>query len=142
MALLLVWGIVKRLRKLFKDQRFRFIFAGGANTAFSTVIFSALVLLFGQTVPAAIDVAIAWIVAIVAFFFVYRCWVFRAPGKICVDFVRFCGVNSAGLLFNFSVVAVLVDGVGLPAIPIQVCVTIMVAMFNYFAHKYFSFRRC
>lgn len=128
------------LQRLFKDQRFLFLMVGGANTAFSTMLFAALIV-FLPSIPASVSVCIAWAVALLLFFFVYRRLVFRVRGHVWLDLARFAGVNVFGLLVHVGCLLVLVDLAGLPAIPVQVTTTVVVVAFNYLAHKYFSFRR-
>ena len=129
------------LLKIVKDPRILFLLVGGANTVFSTALFAALVIVLGSGVPASVSVLIAWVVSLVCVFFVYRRLVFRVSGHVWRDLVRFAGVNSVSLLANLGLITVLVDVSGLPAIPTQIGITCVIVVFNYLAHKHFSFRR-
>lgn len=129
------------LQRLIRDQRLLFLLVGGANTAFSTALFAGLVLLFGPGVPSAVSLTIAWVVSLLLVFNVYRHLVFRVSGHALRDFLRFVSVNLASFLVNAGALTLLVEILGLPAIPVQIVITIAVAVFNYFGHKYFSFRR-
>nr|WP_269450866.1 GtrA family protein [Stenotrophomonas sp. MMGLT7] len=114
---------------------------GGANTAFSTALFAGLVLLLGPEVPSVVSLGVAWVVSLVLVFFVYRRLVFRVTGNGWRDFLRFTSVNVGSLLLNMGALALLADVLGLPPIPVQIAITVLVVIFNYVGHKYFSFRR-
>ncbi|MCU1086401.1 GtrA family protein [Stenotrophomonas maltophilia] len=129
------------LQRLIKDQRVLFLLVGGANTAFSTALFAGLVLLLGPDMPSVASLGIAWVVSLVLVFFVYRRLVFRVSGNGWRDFLRFTSVNVGSLLLNMGALALLSDVLGLPAIPTQIAITVLVVIFNYVGHKYFSFRR-
>lgn len=129
------------LLRLVKDQRVLFLIVGGANTVFSTALFAALVLMLGPSVPSAISLGIAWAVSLVLVFFVYRRLVFRVSGNAWRDFLRFTSVNIGSLLLNALALTLLADVAGLPPIPTQIVITVMVVVFNYVGHRYFSFRR-
>lgn len=129
------------LQRLIKDQRILFLLVGGANTAFSTALFAGLVLLLGPDVPSVASLGIAWVVSLVLVFFVYRRLVFRVSGNGWRDFLRFTSVNVGSLLLNMGALALLADVLGLPAIPTQIAITLLVVIFNYVGHKFFSFRR-
>jgi putative flippase GtrA len=129
------------LQRLIKDQRLLFLLVGGANTAFSTMLFAGLVLLFGSKVPSVVSLGITWVISLVLVFFVYRRLVFRVIGSAWGDFLRFTSVNVGSLLLNMGALALLADVLGLPPIPTQVAITVLVVIFNYIGHKYFSFRR-
>lgn len=134
-------GQAGRLRRLLKDRRVRFLMVGAANTAFSTTLFALLVLLTGPRMPAAVNLAIAWSASLVVAFAAYRRLVFHVSGNLARDFARFFSVNVGGLLINAAALFLLVDVGGLPAIPTQLCITVVVVVFNYLGHRHFSFRR-
>lgn len=129
------------LQRFIKDQRVLFLLVGGANTAFSTALFAGLVLWFGPTVPSAVSLCIAWVVSLLLVFVVYRRLVFRVEGHFWLDLARFSSVNAMALLLNAVALTLLVDVAGLPAIPVQIGITVLVVVFNYIGHKHFSFRR-
>jgi len=129
------------LQKIIKDQRVLFVLVGGANTAFSTALFAVLVLLLGPRAPSAVSLLLAWVVSLVLVFNVYRYLVFRVRGHALRDFLRFTSVNVVSFLFNAGALTLLVEVMGLSAIPTQIAITVVVVVFNYFGHKYFSFQR-
>lgn len=129
------------LRRLLTDQRFLFLLVGGINTAFSTALFVVLVLAFGPRVSPSVSLGISWTASLLLVFFAYRFIVFRVKGHLWLDFVRFAGTNVTALLINLVVLTVFADVIGWPAIPVQIGVTCLIIVFNYFAHKHVSFRR-
>lgn len=129
------------LRKYMADQRFLFLLVGGVNTAFSSALFVVLVLSFGPHVPSFVSLGISWTVSLVLVFFAYRHIVFRVKGHFWLDFFRFAGTNVTALLINLVALTVFTEIIGWPAIPVQLCITAFVVIFNYFAHKHVSFRR-
>jgi putative flippase GtrA len=129
------------LQRFVKDQRVLFIVVGGANTAFSTALFVFLSWWLGPAVPSIASLAIAWVTSLLLVFNVYRHLVFRVSGNTVRDFVRFVGVNLASFLINAGALTLFVEVLGFRAIPTQIAITGFVVVFNYFGHKYFSFRR-
>lgn len=129
------------LQRLVSDQRILFLLVGGANTAFSTGLYVALVLLFGHRVPAVVSLIIAWSISLALVFLVYRRLVFRVSGHFWRDLGRFASVNVVALLINCAALALATEVAGLPPIPSQLAITCLTVVFNYVGHKYFSFRR-
>ena len=134
-------GMPGPLQRLIRDQRVLFLIVGGANTAFSTALFSLLSWISGPHVPVVFSLAIACVVSLVLVFNVYRHLVFKVQGNTLSDFIRFAGVNVVSFLINAGALTLLVDVLGLPAIPTQIAITLVVVVFNYVGHRYFSFRR-
>lgn len=129
------------LQRLIRDQRVLFLLVGGANTVFSTALFAILVFALGPDIPSVVSLGSAWMVSLLAVFFVYRRLVFRVRGQFWLDLTRFAGVNVVSLLLNAVALGLLSDIGGLPAIPVQIGITVIVVIFNYFGHKHLSFRR-
>lgn len=129
------------LLRLLKTEKVAFLLVGGANTAFSTLLFIALDLLFGRYVPSFVVLGTAWLISLVAVFFVYRKLVFRVSGHVLADLGRFALVNLSALLVNMALLFVASDLLGAPRIPAQILITCATVFINYFGHKYFSFRR-
>lgn len=129
------------LQRIIRDQRVLFLLVGGVNTAFSTALFALLSWTLGPQVPSAASLFIAWVVSLLLVFNVYRHLVFRVQGHVLRDLLRFVSVNVVSFLINAGALTLLVEGLGLPAIPTQIAITFLVVVMNYVGHKYFSFRR-
>lgn len=130
-----------RLKRLLTDQRSLFLFVGAANTLFATLLFSGLVLVFGAGVPSVVSLVMAWAVSLLTGFFAHRILVFRVSGRMLPDFLRYASVTYVSLLINIGALALLADVMGLPPIPVQIGIVLFAVLFNYFGHKFFSFRR-
>ena len=74
-------------------------------------------------------------------FFAHRRLVFRVSGNAIVDLLRYASVNCVSLLVNAGALFLLADLLGLPPIPVQLAIVVLVVVFTYVGHKYFSFRR-
>lgn len=129
------------LLRLIKNQKVAFLLVGGVNTVLSTLLFIALELAFGEYVPSFVVLTAAWLVSLVAVFFVYRKLVFRVFGHLLLDLARFALVNLTSLLVNMALLFLIADILGYPRIPAQILITACTVFINYFGHKYFSFRR-
>ncbi|MSR99229.1 GtrA family protein [Arthrobacter sp. BL-252-APC-1A] len=129
------------LLRLLKTEKVAFLIVGGANTVFSTLLFIALDLLYGRYVPSFVVLGSAWLISLIAVFFVYRRLVFRVTGHVLRDLARFALVNLTALLVNMVLLFVASDLLGAPRIPAQIIITCLTVFINYFGHKYFSFRR-
>ncbi|WP_235830718.1 GtrA family protein [Arthrobacter cheniae] len=129
------------LLRLIKNQKVAFLVVGGVNTVLSTLLFVALELTFGQYVSSPVVLFAAWLMSLVAVFFVYRKLVFRVKGHVLLDLGRFALVNLTSLLINMALLFLIADILGYPRIPSQIVITCCTVFINYFGHKYFSFRR-
>lgn len=119
----------------------RFLLVGGANTLFATLVFAVSLKVLGPGVPAVASMCIASVASLLTGFFAHRRLVFRAHGHFWLDLARYTGVNYTSLLINIAAIALFADVLGLPPIPVQVGVMVIVAVFGYFGHRHFSFRR-
>lgn len=137
----IVMGEPGILLRVIKNQKVAFLLVGGVNTALSTLLFIALELAFGRHVPSPVVLFAAWIISLVAVFFVYRKLVFKVTGHVLLDLGRFALVNLTSLLVNMAVLFLVADVLGHPRIPSQIVITGCTVFINYFGHKYFSFRR-
>lgn len=128
------------LLRIVKDQRVAFVLVGGANTAFSTGLFIAIAWL-NPGLPSPVVLSIAFVVSLVAVFFVYRKLVFRVKGHFWLDLGRFTLVNLTMFFTNMALLLVAHEVLGYPQIPSQIAITCVTVIINYFGHKHFSFRR-
>ncbi|WP_298227299.1 GtrA family protein [Gryllotalpicola sp.] len=135
-------------RKIVRDQRFRFLLVGGFNFLFGFAVFLAVnatvglaIDRAGQPVVASIaDVLISHVISSITAFALYRIFVFRVKGKLLIDFLRFQSVNLINLVANTVLLPTLVAA-GLPRIPTQAGLVLVLTVVSYLGHRYFSFRR-
>ena len=133
--------IMGRVKRFLFDKRSLFLIVGVLNTMFATLLFIGLVLLFGPRVPSVVSLVIAWLASLLTGFFAHRRLVFRVSGNAIVDLLRYASVNCVSLLVNAGALFLLADLLGLPPIPVQLAIVVLVVVFTYVGHKYFSFRR-
>lgn len=128
------------LLRIVRDQRLAFLLVGGINTAFSTGLFVAIAWLYAD-LPSPVVLSIAFVVSLIAVFFIYRKLVFRVKGHFWLDLGRFTLVNLTMFFTNMALLLVAHEVLGYPKIPAQIAITCVTVVINYFGHKYFSFRR-
>lgn len=131
------------MKRLFDDERIRFLFIGAFNTAFGYTLFVAAELLFGHHLGYLSSLFISYPIAVVVAFVLHRHFTFRVSGsgKVLVDFGRFVGVYVVALAANALALPALVEVAGLPPIVAQALVVVMTTLISYVGHKWFSFRR-
>jgi putative flippase GtrA len=135
-------GVPGPLFRLVRDQRFAFLIVGGMNTAIGAVWFMLFLWLFPRGAAGYLGALLcAHIAAVLCAFVLYRRFVFRVTGHVVRDLVRFELVNLSTLGFNFATLPVLVEVLGWPVLLSQLVVTGAVALYGWFAHRGFSFRR-
>ena len=126
----------------------RFLVTGGFNTLFGFLVFVAVDLTLGRAMDRAgltflasiVTVLLSHLLASVVAFYLYRRHVFRVEGHLVRDFFRFQTVYLIPLLVNLVVLPALVHW-GVPRIPAQAGITIVMTVVSYVGHKFFSFRR-
>lgn len=128
------------LLRIIKDQRVAFLLVGGFNTAFSTALFIAIAWLY-PALPSPVVLSIAFVVSLIAVFFVYRKLVFKVKGYFWLDLARFTLVNLTMFFTNMVLLFIAHEILGYDKIPAQIVITCVTVVINYFGHKYFSFRR-
>jgi putative flippase GtrA len=131
-------------RRLFGDERFRFLLVGGVNTAFGYAVFAALFLLAGRAIGYLGSLYLSYVAAIGLAFVLHRRFTFRANntgGRVLVDFLRFSSVYVVALAINSVGLPLLVEVGHLPALAAQAIMVGVTTVISYVGHKYFSFRR-
>ena len=129
------------LRRLISDQRFRFLVTGGINTAFGLLVFTGLDLALRDVLNYLVVLLFAHVIGVLEAFYLYRQTVFRVRGNLLPDLLRFESVYLVALAVNFALLPLLVEVGGLPVIGSQFLIVGITALFSFFGHKHFSFRR-
>lgn len=132
------------MRRLFRDERVRFLFVGGINTVFGYAVFAGLYLVAGQRIGYLGSLYISYVVGVSLAFVLHRRVTFRAHkmgGNPVVDFLRFASVYVVALAVNTVGLPLLVEVGHLPALGAQAIMVVVVTIISYVGHKYFSFRR-
>jgi putative flippase GtrA len=127
--------------RVLRNEKVRFLLAGGWNTAFGYALFALLVLTTADVVHYTLLLIGTYAVSTVNAFLVYRWFVFRVRGRWVLDLVRFSGVYVVSLGLNLVTLPLLVEGVGIDVLPAQALAVVVTALVSYVAQKRFSFRR-
>lgn len=135
---------MRTVRRLFQDERVRFLVVGGINTAFGYAVFAALYLDAGQRIGYLGSLYISYVVGVSLAFVLHRRVTFRAHetgGNPVLDFLRFASVYVVSLAVNTIGLPLLVELGHLPALEAQAIMVVVTTIISYVGHKYFSFRR-
>ena len=135
---------MRTLRRLFQDERVRFLVVGGINTAFGYAVFAALYLAAGQQIGYLGSLYVSYVVGVSLAFVLHRRVTFRAHetgGNPVLDFLRFASVYVVSLAVNTIGLPLLVELGHLPALLAQAIMVVVTTTISYVGHKYFSFRR-
>lgn len=85
-------------------------------------------------------IVIAQIITICTAFWFYRGFVFRSKGSVWGDFLRFLSIWMTGAIAGIIGTPFLVEVFGLDPVFAQVLAIIIVAVFSFLGHTFFSFR--
>jgi putative flippase GtrA len=116
---------------------------GATNTLLGYAIFAAfdLWVFRGVAFGYLFSLLIAYALAIIVAFFLYRRFVFVVHGNLLVDFVRFLSVYLVSIGINLLALPTLVEFVKLPPLLAQAIVLVITTVVSFIGHRYFSFRR-
>ncbi|MET7772777.1 GtrA family protein [Nocardia sp. NPDC005366] len=129
------------LLRLVRRQELAFAVVGGFNTALGITMTVVWLSVLGERTQPFVAVALAYAVSIVVAFVLHRTLVFRVRGHALRDFLRFCAVNSGGLLLNALLIELAVTVLHFPEKPSAVIIMGLVAIASFFGHRYISFHR-
>jgi putative flippase GtrA len=128
-------------RRLLADQRFLFLLVGGFNTVQGFAWFALFNQLLGNRLPYLGVLFLAYLPAILIGFVLYRTLVFKVVGHWVRDLARFTVVQTMAFLVNVACLPFFHELLGVPIVPAQALSVIVIVVFNYVGHVYFSFRR-
>lgn len=128
------------IRKAWLNEKFRYLLIGVYNTFVGYSVFSALWLLWGQSLNYVVILAISHVIAVTNAFFGYRILVFCKKGGGWGDFVRFNMVYLGAFVFNVLALPILIEGVKCHPLVAQALVVIVTVVASYLLHRRFSFR--
>ena len=84
---------------------------------------------------------LAYVPAIALGFVLYRTLVFKVQGQVARDFVRFTMVQAAAFGINAVSLPFFHELLHVPLVLSQALSVVVILVFNYLGHLYFSFRR-
>ena len=129
------------VRLVLADQRFRFLLVGGFNVVQGVVWFALLYSLLGDWLPYPVLLLLAYVPAILIGFVLYRVLVFTVAGHVLRDLARFTLVQAGAFGINVVSLPFFHELLDIPLVPAQAVSMVMIVVFNYVGHLYFSFRR-
>ncbi len=119
---------------------FRYLAAGGYNTAFSFALFTALYFLLKDHISYLWVLIINHIISVFHSFVVMKIFVFKTKGNFFKEYLK-CNVTYASTLaINFVSLYVMVSLLDFNVLISQFVCTIAIAALTYFLHKGFSFK--
>jgi len=118
----------------------RYLLTGAWNTLFGIGIYTLLYALLGDRVHYLVLGIPANILAITNAFLCYKFFVFKTKGNILREYLKCYAVYGAGSLTGMILLALLVQCLGMHPVAANILGTVIVIVFSYFGHKYFSFR--
>ncbi|MBH0780324.1 GtrA family protein [Nocardia bovistercoris] len=129
------------LLRLVRRQELAFAVVGGANTLLGMGLTVLWLTILGPDTRPMVAVVLAYAIGIAVAFVLHRTLVFRVRGHVLRDFLRFCVVNSGGLLLNVLLLELAVTVLHFPDRPAAIVVMGLVAVASFFGHRYISFHR-
>lgn len=129
-----------RVVRVLRDARIRHLLTGVFNTAWSYLLFSALVLSTGGRLHYLVILAITHVVTVLTAFLIYSRLVFPTTGFHVSQLLRFWSVYLVAIIFNAVALPLLVEGVTLPVLLAQMLIVGVTAAMSFLGHKHWSFR--
>ncbi len=120
-------------------QKLRFLLVGGFNTVFSYGLFVLMVAAIG--IPYKIAIAAGYIISTNVSIFTMRYYVFRSKGSLKKEYAKAWGVYLTTMLINYAAMYAMVDLGAVNELLAQGIYTVLITVFTYLMHKYFSFAR-
>lgn len=116
----------------------KFAVVGVTNNVIGYITF-VLLSLWGM--PAIGAMSISYVLGMFISFAGNRKWTFSHQGGVGPALLRFIGVNVVGYSLNFAILAVFVNGLGLPQIPVQFFAIGFVAVCTFLLMRLWVFRQ-
>jgi putative flippase GtrA len=136
--------VIPLTRRLFEQERIRFLFVGGVNTVFGYAVFALLYVTAGHVIGYLGSLYLSYLAGVSLAFVLHRRVTFRAHatgGNPVLDFLRFASVYVVALAVNTVGLPLLVEFAHLPALLAQAIMVVVTTLISYVGHKHFSFRR-
>ena len=118
-------------------QKLRFLLVGGFNTVFSYLLFVLMVA--GMNIPYQAALIIGYIISTNVSIVTQRYYVFSSHGNWKAEYSKAWGVYLAVLLINYVAMYAMVDVAKMNELLAQGIYTVVITVFIYVMHRYFSF---
>lgn len=133
---------VKNVTKLAQSQVSRYLIIGMMTTAISFGSFGFMIYL--SAISPHLANIIAVLLAVIFAYFANKFYVFRTAFKgiipLLLEMIRYLASRAAAMIIEIAGVYLLMELIGLLPIPAKALVSLLVAVFNYLAFRYFVFR--
>lgn len=121
-------------------EKVRFILVGGFNTVFGLSFFTLLYFFLYKNTHYLIILTISNLVSIVVAFLMLKFFVFKTKHNYFRELLR-CFITYLVIFFlNSGLLYLLVDLLSQNIIASQFFIAVIMVLFSYFGHKYFSFK--
>ena len=128
------------IRKIWHNEKFRYLVIGTYNTFFGYGVFAVLWILWGFSLHYIAILGISHIISVINAFLGYRILVFRKKGAVWCDFFRFNLVYLGAFVFNILALPVLIELLKFHTLVAQALVVILTVVTSYLLHRRFSFK--
>jgi len=128
------------IERLYHNEIFRYLLAGGYNTIFGFLAFSGLYLLFAESLHYLLIATFSHVLAVTNAFLVYRYLVFKSTGNIWHEYLKVYVVYGVSFGLSLILLAMLVEILHLHPIMAQFFVILFTVIISYVGHSRFTFR--
>lgn len=128
------------IRRVWLNERFRYLVVGAYNTFIGYGIFAVLWMLWGQSLHYIAILSISHVISVINAFLGYRILVFRKKGAVWGDFLRFNLVYLGAFAFNMLALPFLIEVLKFHPLIAQALVVTVTVVSSYIFHRKFSFR--
>jgi putative flippase GtrA len=133
---------VKNVTKLAQSRVSRYLIIGMMTTAISFGSFGLMIYL--SAISPHLANIIAVLLAVIFAYFANKFYVFRTAFKgiipLVLEMIRYLASRAAAMIIEIAGVYLLMELIGLLPILAKALVSLLVAVFNYLAFRYFVFR--
>jgi putative flippase GtrA len=135
----MVQGLSKVVAHGLHDVRFRYLAAGGINTAFGYSVGIVAYQMLERVLHVFLISLAASVISITFSFLTYRLFVFKSRGNILREYLRCYAVYGVSTLVGATLIWLLVDMVRLNIYWAQGLVLSITVVFSYVGHKRYTF---
>jgi putative flippase GtrA len=129
------------IARLLKDDRIRYLIAGGYNTAFGYYVFALLYEIMGHQVNYVVVLLLSHVESVTSAYFVYALFVFHHAARGISAYLRFNLVYVGVLGINIVALPFLVEWFKLNVLFSQALITVITVVCSFVMHKTFTFRK-
>lgn len=130
--------LFSKIMGLFRHYQVRYLLVAG-STSLGYILLMAL----GNKVlhwHYMVAILVAQVITICTAFWFYRGFVFRSKGTVWGDFLRFLSIWMTGAIAGIIGTPLLVEFLHIDPVIAQILAIIIVAVFSFLGHTFFSFR--